>query len=132
MHMLGNPKNMQNNTNYNDIVKDITYYFSEKIYSLKQRGLNDIIIDLGFGFSKTVEQNYYLLKNMELFRTLDQPIMTGISRKSMLYKPLNITAQQALNATTVANTIALSKGTNILRVHDVKEAYQAIEIMDML
>ncbi|NQX80876.1 MAG: dihydropteroate synthase [Flavobacteriaceae bacterium] len=132
MHMVGTPQTMQNNTNYDDIIKDIIYYFSEITAKLNRKGVNDIVIDLGFGFSKTIEQNYHLLNNLELFKVLEQPILTGVSRKSMLYKPLGIEAKDALNATTVANTIALSKGTSILRVHDVKQAMEAVNIMELL
>ncbi|UMB60196.1 dihydropteroate synthase [Lutibacter sp. A80] len=132
MHMQGTPQNMQTNTNYKNIVTDILHYFSEKIYELRALGVNDIITDVGFGFGKTTEQNYTLLKNLELFKNLETPILTGISRKSMLYKPLKITPQKALNATTVANTIALQNGTNILRVHDVKEAIETIKITNLL
>lgn len=132
MHMHGTPQNMQANPTYKNVVTDILYYFSEKIYELRALGVNDIIADVGFGFGKTMEQNYTLLKNLELFQSLEVPLLTGVSRKSMLYKPLEITPEKALNATTVANTIALLNGTTILRVHDVKEAVETIKIIDLL
>lgn len=132
MHMQGTPQNMQANPTYKNVVTDILNYFSEKIYELRALGVNDIIADVGFGFGKTTEQNYTLLKNLDLFKNLEIPTLAGLSRKSMLYKPLNITAKEALNATTAANTIALLKGTTILRVHDVKEAIEAIKIVELL
>lgn len=132
MHMQGTPQNMQTNPTYKNVITDILYYFSEKIYELRALGVNDIIADVGFGFGKTTEQNYTLLKNLDLFKNLEIPTLAGLSRKSMLYKPLNITAKEALNATTAANTIALLKGTTILRVHDVKEAVETIKIVNLL
>ena len=130
MHMKGNPGNMQTNVDYNNLINDIIYYFSEKINKLRTLNINDIIIDTGFGFSKTLDQNYELLGNLNLFKNLNFPILTGVSRKSMLYKLLDITPKEALNATTIANTIALQQGSNILRVHDVKEAMQTIKILE--
>ena len=132
MHMQGSPQNMQKNPVYNDVVKDILFFFSKKIHKLYTLGINDIIADVGFGFGKTMTQNYELLKNLDLFHSLEIPILTGLSRKSMLFKPLEITQTQALNATTSANTIALLKGVSILRVHDVKEAMEAIKIVELL
>lgn len=132
MHMLGTPQNMQQNPVYEDVTKDIIRFFSEQIYKLHQLKVNDIIIDVGFGFGKTMQHNYEILNNLSLFKILDAPILAGISRKSMLYKPLKINANEALNATTVANTIALLNGANILRVHDVKEAMEAIKIVNQL
>ena len=130
MHMVGTPQNMQHNTLYKNLVQDIIFYFSEKIFELRRLGVNDIILDLGFGFSKTLDQNYELLNKLELFNFLDLPILTGLSRKSMLFKLLDIKPEEALNATSVANTIALQKGSNIIRVHDVKEALQTINIVE--
>jgi len=130
MHMRGTPKNMQNNTVYDDLAKDIIFYFSKKINELRMLGLNDIILDVGFGFSKTLDQNYELLQNLNLFTYFDIPILSGLSRKSMLYKLLHISSKEALNATTTANTIALLQGSNILRVHDVKEAMESIKIVE--
>lgn len=132
MHMKGTPQNMYKNPTYENIILEIMSYFSEKIYQLRKLGLNDLIIDVGFGFGKTLEHNYQLLQNLDYFKHLNIPILTGISRKSMLQKPLNITVDEALNATTVANTIALLKGSSILRVHDVKEAVEAVKITSLL
>lgn len=132
MHMLGTPQNMQKNPVYNDVIKDIISFFAAQIYKLHQLKLNDVIIDVGFGFGKTKNHNFEILKNLFLFKNLDAPILAGISRKSMLYKTLDITAQEALNATTSANTIALLNGSNILRVHDVKEAVEAIKIVNQV
>ena len=130
MHMVGTPQNMQHNTLYKDLVQDIIFYFSEKIFELRKLGVNDIILDLRFGFSKTLDQNYELLSKLELFNFIDLPILTGLSRKSMLFKLLDIEREEALNATSVANTIALQKGSHIIRVHDVKEAMQTITIVE--
>ena len=132
MHMLGTPQNMQLNPKYNNVIQDITKYFAEKIYKLHQLKLNDVIIDVGFGFGKTIDHNFEILKNLSFFKHLEAPILAGISRKSMLYKTLNISAKEALNATTSANTIALLNGANILRVHDVREAYEAIKIVNQI
>lgn len=132
MHMKGTPQDMQTHTTYQNLVKDIIYYFSEKVFELRALGLNDIIIDPGYGFSKTLDQNYEILGCSELLKNLELPILTGISRKSMLYKVLECGPEDALNATTAAHSIALMKGTNILRVHDVKEASETIRIMEQI
>lgn len=132
MHMRRTPQTMQQLTNYENIIKEVIYYFSEKINKARSFGINDLIIDPGFGFSKTLDQNYEILKNFELFQMLELPILAGISRKSMVYKALESTAQAALNGTTVLNTIAISKGAKILRVHDVKEAVECVKLMDKL
>lgn len=132
MHMQGTPQNMQANPTYKNIVTDILNFFSEKIFELRALGVNDIIADVGFGFGKTIEQNYSLLNNLALFQNLEIPLLTGVSRKSMLYKPLELIPEKALNATTVANTIAVLNGTAILRVHDVKEAVETIKIIELL
>ena len=132
MHMLGTPQNMQHNPNYKDVTKELILFFAEQIYKLHQLTLNDIIIDIGFGFGKNIDHNFEILKNLALFKSLNTPILAGISRKSMLYKTLDISAQEALNATTSANTIALLNGANILRVHDVKEAMEAIKIVSQI
>jgi len=132
MHMLGTPQNMQQNPQYDAVTKEVTSFFAEQLFKLHQLKVNDVLIDVGFGFGKTVEHNYELLKNLALFKSLDAPILVGISRKSMLYKPLELTPKTALNATTSANTIALLNGANILRVHDVKEAMEAIKIVGQL
>ena len=132
MHMQGTPENMQEKPVYDDVVKDVLYYFSKKINKLHSLGVNDIIADVGFGFGKTVTQNYQLLKHLDLLKNLNVPTLTGLSRKSMLFKPLEISQNEALNATTTANTIALLNGANILRVHDVKQAIEAIKIVKLL
>ncbi|QXP66882.1 dihydropteroate synthase [Polaribacter sp. AHE13PA] len=132
MHMLGTPQNMQKNPVYTDVTQEIISFFAAQIHKLHQLKLNDIIIDVGFGFGKTNVHNFEILKNLSLFKSLDTPILAGISRKSMLYKTLDISAQEALNATTSANTIALLNGANILRVHDVKEAVEAVKIVNQI
>lgn len=132
MHMKGNPQNMQKNPTYENLLTEIMFFFSDKIQQLRALNVNDLIIDVGFGFGKTEDHNYQLLQNLDYFLNLNIPILTGISRKSMLYKPLNASAKEALNATTVANTIALLKGTSILRVHDVKEAVEVVKITALL
>lgn len=128
MHMRGTPNTMQTMTNYEDIVKEMIFYFSEKIALARSFGITDLIIDPGFGFAKTIEQNYEVLKKLELFEVLDLPLLAGLSRKSMIYKTLETTAENALNGTSVLNTIALSKGAAILRVHDVKEAVECVKL----
>jgi len=132
MHMKGNPQTMQNLTNYDDVVKEMIYYFSERILLARSFGMNDIIIDPGFGFAKTLEQNYEVLKKLELFSILDLPLLAGVSRKSMIYKTLENSPEEALNGTTVLNTIALQKGAKILRVHDVKEAVECVKLFNKL
>ena len=132
MHMLGTPQNMQQNPSYVDVTKEVITFFANQLFKLHQLQVNDVIIDVGFGFGKTIEHNYELLKNLQLFESLDAPILAGISRKSMLYKPLKTTPNMSLNATTSANTIALLNGANILRVHDVKEAMETIKIVEQI
>jgi dihydropteroate synthase len=132
MHMRGTPQTMQSMTHYEDIVKEILFYFSEKVNKARSLGINDLIIDPGFGFAKTIEQNYEVLRKSELFKSLELPLLIGISRKSMIYKELNCTAKEALNGTTVLNTVALTKGANILRVHDVKEAVECVHLWSKL
>jgi dihydropteroate synthase len=132
MHMVGTPQNMQQNPQYNDVVKDVTLFLAQQYDKLTYAGVTDIIIDPGFGFGKTVAHNYELLDRLEEFKLFNAPILAGISRKSMIHKPLNITANEALNGTTVLNTIALTKGANILRVHDVKEAVECIKLITIL
>jgi len=132
MHMRGTPQTMQQETDYDDILKTILFYFSERIASARQLGIKDIIIDPGFGFAKTREQNFELLNNLEGFKIADLPLLAGISRKSMIYKTLNITPQEALNGTTALNMIALQKGSKILRVHDVKEAMECVKLYEQL
>lgn len=132
MHMKGNPKTMQQLTDYDDLVKDINSYFAERIAKAHAAKINDIIIDPGFGFAKTTEQNYELLNNMELLQIVDKPILAGVSRKSMIYKTLNTTSENALNGTTALHMVALQKGAKILRVHDVKEAVECVTLFNQL
>ena len=132
MHMKGTPASMQSLTNYNHLLDDIVYFFSEKITKLHALGVNDIIIDPGFGFAKDVDQNYELLKKLETLTVFDLPILVGLSRKSMLYKYLDIESKDALNATSITNFYALQNGANILRVHDIKEAKECIKLFQKL
>lgn len=132
MHMRGKPETMQSMTDYDDIVKEILFYFSEKISQARSLGINDLIIDPGFGFAKTIEQNYEVMQKVELFHNLELPMLIGISRKSMIHKFLGISADDALNGTTFLNTIALTKGAQILRVHDVKEAVECVKLYQKL
>ena len=129
MHMRGTPTTMSEMCRYDNVTADVLNELSQRINAFTLAGINDIIIDPGFGFAKTVEQNYELLQNLELFNELGYPLLVGMSRKSMLYRALEIAPEDALNATTVANTIALQKGASILRVHDVKQAVEAVKIM---
>ena len=126
MHMKGNPQTMQNNPEYEDVMHEMMLYFSEKVNKLRQLNVSDIILDPGFGFGKTVSHNYEILNKFELLQNLELPTLTGVSRKSMINKVLGIEPKDALNGTSILNTVALMKGTNILRVHDVKEAKQAV------
>ena len=132
MHMKGNPQNMMDKTNYDDMLQEMIKYFSKKINQAMSYKINDIIIDPGFGFAKNIKQNYDLLNHLDLLKILDKPIMVGISRKSMIYKSLDSTPEEALNGTTVLNTVALIKGASILRVHDVKEANECIKLIGSL
>ena len=132
MHMRGTPQTMQALTDYDDIVEEMLLYFSERIAKARSFGINDLIIDPGFGFAKTMDQNYEVFKKMELFRMLELPLLVGISRKSMIYKTLNTSIEEALNGTTILNTIALTKGAKILRVHDVKEAIQCVTLYNKI
>ena len=132
MHMKGTPQTMQSFATYENMVKEMLFYFSEKIGQAKSFGINDVIIDPGFGFAKTISQNFELMNNLELFKMLELPVLVGVSRKSMIYKTLDTTPEFALNGTTVLNTIALQKGANILRVHDVKEAVECVKILNNL
>lgn len=128
MHMRGTPQTMNQLTVYNNLVKDVMFYFSKRIEAAKQIGIVDLIVDPGFGFAKNIKQNYQLLNQLEHFNILNLPLLVGISRKSMIYKTLKTNAQEALNGTTILNTISLLKGANILRVHDVKEAMECITL----
>ena len=132
MHMRGTPETMQKMTSYEDIVKEILFYFSEKVANARSFGINDLIIDPGFGFAKTLDQNYEVLQKMELFENLELPLLAGFSRKSMIYKTLQSSAEEALTGTTVLNTVALTKGAKILRVHDVKEAMECITLFNKI
>ena len=128
MHMQGTPQNMQQNPSYKDVTKEVIHYFKNKIKALHKLNFYKIIIDPGFGFGKTIKHNYQLLNNLQTFKKLQLPILTGTSRKSMIYNLLDTNAESALNGTSITNTIAIQNGTNILRVHDVKEAIECIKI----
>lgn len=132
MHMKGTPQDMQKSPQYTSLMKEIFMYFSEKVYKLHEMGVNDLILDPGFGFGKTLEHNYELMNHLEEFSLFNLPVLVGISRKSMIYKLLGNTPSEALNGTTALNTIALLKGANILRVHDVKEAVETVRIVTAL
>ncbi|MCF2592247.1 dihydropteroate synthase [Bacteroides caecigallinarum] len=127
-HMKGTPQDMQKNPEYENVVKEVIYYFSEKVQKMRDLGGKDIIIDPGFGFGKTLEHNYMLMNKLEELQIFELPVLVGISRKSMIYKLLDNSPEDALNGTTALNTISLMKGANILRVHDVKEACEAVKI----
>ncbi len=131
-HTPSTPDKMQERTHYDNIFLDISKYFAEKIEELRNLGVVDIILDLGFGFGKTVEQNYFLLNHIEDFKTFGLPILTGISRKTMIHKPLAITPQQALNGTTFLHAFALINKSNILRVHDVREAKECVKLFELI
>lgn len=132
MHMRGTPQTMDTWTHYEDLVKEVVHYFSERLLRTREAGINDVILDPGFGFSKTLEQNFELLNTLELLEHLDAPLLVGLSRKSMIYRTLGITAKDALNGTTSLHTIALQKGAHILRVHDVKPAMECISLLEKL
>ncbi|MEG1581050.1 MAG: dihydropteroate synthase [Bacteroidaceae bacterium] len=129
MHMKGTPQTMQCQPHYDDLMREIFLYFSQKIQQLHELGVNDLILDPGFGFAKTLEHNYELFSHLEEFKEFQLPLLVGISRKSMIYQCLGETAEEALNGTTVLNTLAIIKGANILRVHDVKACVEAIQIV---
>mgnify|MGYP003576776148 FL=1 len=128
MHMKGTPQNMQQFTDYDDVMHEMIYYFSDKIAQAQQHGIVDVIVDPGFGFSKTLDQNYEVLNKLDLLEHLNVPILSALSRKSMIYKFFETTPQEALNGTSVLNTISLIKGANLLRVHDVKEAVECVKL----
>ena len=132
MHMKGNPRNMMENSNYSDLTNEMCKYFSEKIEKARVEGINDLIIDPGFGFSKTIEQNYELLNNLDYLKQFQKPLLVGVSRKSMIYKILNSTPEKALNGTSILHTISILKGANILRTHDVNEAVECVKIIGQL
>jgi dihydropteroate synthase len=132
MHKRGTPETMQSMTNYENIVKELLFYFSEKVAKARSFGINDLILDPGFGFAKTLDQNYEVLQKMELFNMLELPLLVGVSRKSMIYNLFKFTPEEALNGTSIINTIALNKGAKILRVHDVKEAVECVTIFNKI
>lgn len=132
MHMQGTPQNMQQNPHYDDVVKEVFMYFAEKVQRLRDLGVKDIILDPGYGFGKTVEHNYELMNHLEELLEFELPLLVGISRKSMIYKALGITADEALNGTSVLNTISLLKGANILRVHDVATCVEVVNLIQKL
>ena len=132
MHMRGTPDTMASMTDYNDVTADVLEWMARGIDELRQMGVADVIADPGFGFAKTMEQNYELLERLEVFHALDAPLLVGVSRKRMIYTPLECTADEALNGTTAINTIALERGAHILRVHDVKAAVEAVKIVNLL
>ncbi|WP_338794189.1 dihydropteroate synthase [Bernardetia sp. MNP-M8] len=132
MHMRGTPQTMKTLTNYENIIAEMMTYFHNRIMTLKNYGVEEVILDLGFGFAKTIDQNYFLLKNLAIFEQFELPILAGLSRKSMIYKRLDIPVSETLNGTTVLNTIAIQNGAKILRVHDVKPAMEAIQLLSYL
>ncbi len=132
MHMLGTPLHMQENPEYDDIIRDISLFFTDRVKKLTKAGVKDVIIDPGFGFGKTLEHNYELLNRLDSFKVFQLPVLAGMSRKSMIFKLLGSTPEEALNGTSVTNTLALMGGADILRVHDVREASEAIRIFNML
>ena len=132
MHMRGTPQTMKQLTTYDNFLKEVMYYFSERVAVAKSHKINDLVIDPGFGFAKTTAQSFELLNNLDLFKAFEMPVLAGVSRKSMIYKTLDVTANNALNGTTVLNTIAVTKGARILRVHDVKEAMEVISLSNAL
>jgi len=132
MHMRGTPQTMIHENQYNHLMRDLLHYFSTQVKQARAAGIKDIILDPGFGFSKHVSQNFELLSKLETLHLLELPLLVGISRKSMIYKTLNIEADESLNGTTVLNTIALERGAKILRVHDVKAAIEAIELVEQM
>lgn len=132
MHMKGTPQNMKEMSQYDDLVLEVKNYFSERLDIARQKGISDVVIDPGFGFAKTIDHNFEMLNHFELFKHFEKPLLCGISRKSMIYKTLKTTPEQALNGTTALHAIALLKGANILRVHDVKEAIECVELVQKI
>lgn len=132
MHMRGTPQTMKSLTDYDDLVMDVNQYFSERIATARSYGVNDIIIDAGYGFAKTIPQNYQLLKEQSQLSTHNVPILSGVSRKSMIYKSLGISAKEALNGTSALHMVCLQNGASILRVHDVKEAIEVIQLQQLI
>ena len=132
MHMRGTPQTMKELNTYDNLVKEVLFYFSERIKTAREAGIDDIILDPGFGFAKNIKQNFKMLDKFELFGIAELPVLAGLSRKSLIYKTLHIEIEEALNGTTVLNTIALQKGASILRVHDVKPAVEAVKLYNAL
>ena len=132
MHMKGTPQTMKSLSSYDHLIKEILFYFSERIAEARKLQITDVIVDPGFGFAKTIDQNYELLSNLDALNILELPILVGVSRKSMIYKPLELDSDNSLNGTTVLNTIALQKGTSILRVHDVNEAMECVKLYNLM
>lgn len=132
MHMKGTPRTMQSGTQYDDVIREVLTELEKKLSNLTNRGVNDVILDVGFGFAKTVDQNYELLRRLDAFRIFNIPLLVGISRKSMIWRLLDITPEEALNGTTALHMVALIKGVSILRVHDVKEAKQVVDLNNSL
>lgn len=132
MHMQGTPQNMQQHPHYDNLLKEIFQYFARKVQQLRDLGVKDMVLDPGFGFGKTLEHNYELLSHLEEFRVFELPLLVGVSRKSMIYRLLGTTPQEALNGTTALDTICLLKGANILRVHDVREAVETVKIVEAM
>ena len=132
MHMKGTPQTMGKQSHYKDLMGEVLYYFSDKLATARKFGINDLILDPGFGFAKMLEQNYELLRNLEMFQTFQLPVLVGLSRKSMIYRLLETTADRALNGTTALHMFTLTKGAHILRVHDVREAVECVQLMDLI
>lgn len=132
MHMLGTPLKMQENPEYEDIIRDISMFFTERVKQLTKAGVKDVVIDPGFGFGKTLDNNYELLNRLDSFKVFQLPLLVGVSRKSMIYKLLATNPEEALNGTSVVNTLALMGGADILRVHDVREAVEAVRILNIV
>lgn len=130
MHMKGTPQTMQQAPHYEDLMKEVMLYFAEKVQQLRDLGQKDIVLDPGYGFAKTIDHNYELLKHQEMLEVFELPLLVGVSRKSMIYRFLGSSPEEALNGTTVLNTLALQKGANILRVHDVKEAVEVVRLVE--
>lgn len=130
MHMKGTPQTMQQAPHYDDLMKEVMLYFAEKVQQLRDLGQKDIVLDPGYGFAKTIDHNYELLRHQEMLEVFELPLLVGVSRKSMIYRFLGSSPEEALNGTTVLNTIALQKGANILRVHDVKEAVEVVRLVE--
>ena len=132
MHMQGTPQNMQQHPHYDNLLREVFLYFARKVQQLRDLGVKDIVLDPGFGFGKTLEHNYQLMAHLEEFRLFELPLLVGVSRKSMIYRLLDTTPQEALNGTTVLHTLALMKGADILRVHDVRQAVEAVKIVEAM